>query len=72
MRLPISEVCLQELDGNGEEEGQEAVELDENGEEEGQEAVEVDAVESTDGDVLVNGNNGDEEYGTNTEGNPPA
>ncbi|XP_020244249.1 coatomer subunit beta'-1-like isoform X2 [Asparagus officinalis] len=35
---------------------------DEIGEEDGQEAVEVVANESTDGDVLVNGNNGDEEY----------
>jgi len=42
------------------------------GEEEGQgEAVEVDANQSTDSDVLFNGNNGDEEYGTNNERDPP-
>uniref|UniRef100_A0A3Q7J9P5 Coatomer subunit beta' n=1 Tax=Solanum lycopersicum TaxID=4081 RepID=A0A3Q7J9P5_SOLLC len=36
-----------------------------------EEAVVVDA-DSTDGAVLVNGNEGDEEYGTNTEGKPSA
>ncbi|KAL5698177.1 hypothetical protein ACHQM5_029249 [Ranunculus cassubicifolius] len=48
--------------------------VEENGEEEVHEeetAVEVDA-DSTDGAVLVNGNEGDEEYGTNHEGTPSA
>ncbi|KAJ6808352.1 coatomer subunit beta'-1-like isoform X2 [Iris pallida] len=37
-----------------------------------EEAVEVDAEDSTDGSVLVNGNDGDEEYGTKNEGTPSA
>lgn len=36
-----------------------------------EEAVVVDA-DSTDGAVLVNGNEADEEWGTNTEGKPSA
>ncbi|KAL6954259.1 hypothetical protein U1Q18_006639 [Sarracenia purpurea var. burkii] len=36
-----------------------------------EEAVEVDA-DSTDGVIVVNGNEADEEWGTNTEGNPSA
>lgn len=36
-----------------------------------EEAVEVDA-DSTDGAVLVNGTEADEQWGTNTEGHPSA
>ncbi|KAJ0959720.1 hypothetical protein J5N97_000611 [Dioscorea zingiberensis] len=35
-----------------------------------EEAVEVDADDSTDGTVLVNGNEGEEEWGTNNAGTP--
>lgn len=53
-------ICLnfQEIKDNGEAESQE-------------EAVEVDA-DSTNGTVLVNGNEGEEEWGTNNEGTPSA
>ncbi|KAJ6801963.1 coatomer subunit beta'-1-like isoform X2 [Iris pallida] len=37
-----------------------------------EEAVEVDAEDSTDGSILVNGNDGEEEYGTKNEGTPSA
>lgn len=43
-----------------------------NGEEEHQETVEIDAEDTTDGSVLVNGNEGGEQWGTNNEGNPSA
>ncbi|KAF5957094.1 hypothetical protein HYC85_004319 [Camellia sinensis] len=66
----------EELNGEEEvyEDGQE--EAQEEGQEEAQdeeqeEAVVVDA-DSTDGAVLVNGNEADEEWGTNNEGNPSA
>ena len=36
------------------------------------EGIEVDAEGSTDGAVLVNGNEGDEQWGTNTEATPTA
>ena len=39
---------------------------------EGQEEAVVTDADSTDGAVLVNGNEADEEWGTNTEGNPSA
>ena len=56
----------QDEEENGEEEDQE------DGQEEGQEeAVVVDA-DSTDGAVFVNGNEAEEEWGTNNEGNPSA
>ena len=35
-----------------------------------EEAVEIDADDSTDGTVLVNGNEGEEEWGTNNAGTP--
>ncbi|KAK1265535.1 Coatomer subunit beta'-2 [Acorus gramineus] len=41
-------------------------------EEEHEEAVEVEADDSTDGTVLVNGNESDEQWGTNNEGTPSA
>ncbi|CAA6671934.1 unnamed protein product [Spirodela intermedia] len=49
--------------------GHEAAGAGEDGEEE---AIEVDADGSTDGAVLVNGNEGDEQWGTNNEGTPTA
>ncbi|XP_057737334.1 coatomer subunit beta'-2-like [Arachis stenosperma] len=56
---------------NGEEQYTEAQE-EHNGEERSQEeAVVVDA-NSTDGAVLVNGNEAEEEWGTNNEGGPSA
>ena len=51
---------------NGEEEEQEETQ------DEGQEEAVVVDVDSTDGTVLVNGNEADEEWGTNNEGNPSA
>ncbi|KAK1282559.1 Coatomer subunit beta'-2 [Acorus calamus] len=59
---------LEEENEEGEQE--EAVEVDEEGEQE--EAVEVDADDSTDGTVFVNGNEADEQWGTNNEGTPSA
>lgn len=46
-------------------------EQDDNQQESQEDAVVVDA-DSTDGAVLVNGNEADEEWGTNTEGKPSA
>ena len=47
--------------------------LEENGEGEGQEeAIEDEVDDSTDGAVLVNGNEAEEEWGTNNEGTPSA
>lgn len=46
-------------------------EQDDNQQESQEDAVVVDA-DSTDGAVLVNGNEVDEEWGTNTEGKPSA
>lgn len=61
-------LLLQLTEQNGEEHYTE----EQNGEEGSQEeAVVVDA-ESTDGAVLVNGNEADEEWGTNNEGAPSA
>ncbi|KAL5975155.1 hypothetical protein ACLOJK_031834 [Asimina triloba] len=45
---------------------------EENGEEGQEEAVEVDADDSSDGAVFVNGNEADEQWGTNNEGTPSA
>ncbi|KAK1259906.1 Coatomer subunit beta'-2 [Acorus gramineus] len=45
---------------------------EENEEGEQEEAVEVDADDSTDGTVFVNGNEADEQWGTNNEGTPSA
>lgn len=59
---------LQETEQNGHDQDAE----EQNGEEGSQEeAVVVDA-DSTDGAVLVNGNEADEEWGTNNEGTPSA
>lgn len=59
---------LQLTEQNGGEHGT----VEHNGEDGSQEeAVVVDA-DSTDGAVLVNGNEGEEEWGTNTEGAPSA
>ncbi|THG10116.1 hypothetical protein TEA_000772 [Camellia sinensis var. sinensis] len=51
---------------NGDEDGQEEAQ------DEGQEEAVVIDADSTDGAVLVNGSEADEEYGTNNEGNPSA
>ena len=64
-------LLLQLTERNGEEHYTEEQE-EQNGEEGSQEeAVVVDA-DSTDGAVLVNGNEADEEWGTNNEGAPSA
>lgn len=55
------------IDQNGDEETAEH----QNGEDSQEEAVVVDA-DSTDGAVLVNGNEADEEWGTNNEGTQSA
>lgn len=49
--------------------GDEQHEEEQNGDESQEEAVVVDA-DSTDGAVLVNGNEAEEEWGTNTAGTP--
>ncbi|PKA57196.1 Coatomer subunit beta'-1 [Apostasia shenzhenica] len=47
--------------------------VQESGEEEGQEeAIQVEAEDSTEGTVFVNGDDGEDEYGTNNEGTPTA
>uniref|UniRef100_A0A2P2MUM2 Uncharacterized protein n=1 Tax=Rhizophora mucronata TaxID=61149 RepID=A0A2P2MUM2_RHIMU len=51
--------------------GQEQNPVEQNGEEGSQEEVVVDA-DSTDGAVLVNGNEAEEEWGMNNEGTPSA
>jgi coatomer subunit beta' len=58
---------------NGEEQNEEEQNEEEHNGEEGsqEEGVVVDA-DSTDGAVLVNGNEADEEWGTNNEGTPSA
>ena len=71
-------VLIGYLEQNGEEQNAEELNAEElnaeeqNGEEESQEeAVVVDA-DSTDGAVLVNGNEAEQEWGTNNEGTPSA
>lgn len=54
-----------------EQNGEEHYTEEQNGEGSQEEAVVVDA-DSTDGAVLVNGNEADEEWGTNNEGAPSA
>ena len=54
-----------------EENGEEEEDVHEEGQEEAPDGGQ-DEADSTDGAVLVNGNEPDEEWGTNTEGNPSA
>lgn len=66
----ICELCEQGAEENGhvENEGEE----EEQHEEEGNQEEGVVDEDSTDGAVLVNGSEGDEEWGTDNKGNPSA
>lgn len=60
--------CDQETEQNGDE----TVEEEQNGEDGSQEEGVVVDADSTDGAVLVNGSEAEEEWGTNNEGTPSA
>lgn len=63
--------CAQDTEQNGEENEEELNAEEQNGEGSQEEPVVVDA-DSTDGAVLVNGNEAEEQWGTNNEGTPSA
>lgn len=70
LHFPFRSVLLQVPEQNGEENGAQATEEQDGEEGSQEEAVVVDA-DSTDA-VLINGNEADEEWGTNNEGTSSA